>query len=45
VLTVVNIALGNVALSECVPGDMNRDGEISVNEILAAVNNALGGCP
>ena len=41
----VNIALGNVAVSDCEPGDSNHDGEITVNEIVAAVNNALGGCP
>ena len=45
VLTLVNIALGNVAVTDCEPGDSNHDGEITVNEILAAVNNALGGCP
>jgi len=41
----VNIALGNDALSDCEPGDSNHDGEITVNEILVAVNNALDGCP
>ena len=44
-LTMVNIALGNVAVSDCEPGDSNHDGEITVNEIVAAVNNALSGCP
>jgi hypothetical protein len=27
------------------PGDMNRDGQVTVDEILTSVNNALGGCP
>jgi hypothetical protein len=40
----VNIALGNANLSTCVAGDANHDGEITVDEILTAVNNALNGC-
>jgi hypothetical protein len=44
-LTMVNIALGNDALSACPAGDSNQDGEITVNEILAAVSNSLDGCP
>jgi hypothetical protein len=43
-LTMVNIALDTAALSDCEPGDANQDGEITVNEILVAVNNALNGC-
>jgi hypothetical protein len=43
-LTMVNIALGNTAVSLCTPGDANGDQKITVDEILAAVHRALGGC-
>jgi hypothetical protein len=29
----------------CAAGDGNMDGQITVDEILAAVARALGGCP
>jgi hypothetical protein len=41
----VNIALGNTPVTACLVGDMNGDGEITIDEILKAVNNALNGCP
>ncbi|MFI5395592.1 MAG: hypothetical protein ACHQ9S_08665 [Candidatus Binatia bacterium] len=44
VLTMVNIALGNASLSECMAGDANGDHRITVDEILTAVTNALNGC-
>jgi hypothetical protein len=44
ILTMVNIALGNVDVSACLAGDANDDGQITVDEILTAVNNALNGC-
>ena len=44
-LTMVNIALGNAAVSECQAGDGNFDDQITVDEILTAVTNALNGCP
>ena len=44
-LTMVNIALGNADISVCSTGDMNHDEQIGVDEILAAVKNALSGCP
>ena len=44
-LTMVNVALGNLPTSNCLAGDANHDGDITVNEILAGVNNALNGCP
>jgi len=44
ILSMVNIALGNAAVTACEAGDANQDGEITINEILAAVNNALNGC-
>ena len=44
VLTLVNIALGNANVSSCGAGDANHDDDITVNEILIAVNNLLSGC-
>ena len=41
----VNAALGNANVSTCLAGDANHDLQITVDEILAAVNNALNGCP
>ena len=43
-LTMVNIALGSTAVSECMAGDPGGDGAITIEEILAAVNVALNGC-
>jgi hypothetical protein len=40
----VNIALGNVSLSDCKVFDGGGDGLVTVDEILTAVNNALNGC-
>lgn len=45
ILTMVNIALGNQSINGCWAGDANGDGLITVDEILAAVINALNGCP
>jgi hypothetical protein len=44
ILTMVNIALGNMPIASCEAGDANHDGQITVDEILMAVNNALNGC-
>jgi hypothetical protein len=44
ILTMVNIALGNVQVSTCEGGDADGDGQISIDEILRAVNNAMNGC-
>jgi len=44
ILTMVNIALGNAPVAECEAGDDNDDDQITVDEILQAVNNALNGC-
>jgi hypothetical protein len=41
----VAIALGNPDASPCAAGDANGDGEITISEIVAGVNNALHGCP
>jgi hypothetical protein len=40
----VNVALGKAPVSMCELGDVSGDGEISVDEILQAVSNALYGC-
>ncbi len=44
-LTMINIALGNAAVSDCLAGDSNHDNQITIDEILAAVTNGLNGCP
>jgi hypothetical protein len=44
ILTLVNIALGNAAVSDCGASDASGDQQITVDEILTAVNNALNGC-
>jgi hypothetical protein len=43
-ITGVNIALGNTPASSCPAFDRNADGEVSINELIAAVNAALNGC-
>ena len=44
-VTLVDIALGTLPVSACTAGDANKDGTITVAEIVAAVNAALDGCP
>jgi len=44
ILTMINIALGNMPVTACGAGDANHDGRITVDEILTAVSNALNGC-
>ncbi|MBP1686035.1 MAG: hypothetical protein H6Q33_2178 [Deltaproteobacteria bacterium] len=44
IITMVNIALGNLPASACAAGDANGDGIITIDEILAALQNALNGC-
>jgi hypothetical protein len=41
----VSIALALQPLSACPGFGGNNDGRVSVNELVAAVGNALGGCP
>lgn len=43
-LTMVNIALGNLDVTACLAGDVNHDGHITIDEVLTSVNNALNGC-
>jgi hypothetical protein len=45
ILTMVNIALGNADVGDCLAADVNGNGQITIDEILTAVNNALNGCP
>jgi hypothetical protein len=40
-----NVALDNLPLSACTAADTNHDLRVTVDEILAAVDNALNGCP
>jgi hypothetical protein len=44
ILTMVNIALGDLPLSGCWAGDADGDGQVTVDEIMSAVSNALVGC-
>ncbi|MND05766.1 hypothetical protein D3C83_267570 [compost metagenome] len=41
----VNIALGNAAVGTCEAFDANGNGSVTINELIAAVNAALNGCP
>jgi hypothetical protein len=43
-ITMVNIALGTRNVSECSVGDTSGDGQITIDEIIQAVNRALNGC-
>jgi hypothetical protein len=43
-ITIVDIALGNLPISACVAGDSNGDCLITIDEIITAVNNTLSGC-
>ena len=44
-ITMASIALGQVPVSACDAGDANHDNQITIEEILTAVNNALTSCP
>lgn len=44
ILIMVNIALGNAKVDICSVADANQDGQVTVDEIVTAVNNALNGC-
>jgi hypothetical protein len=43
-ITAVNIALGNSALTACPAVDTGGDGDVGINELIQAVNSALAGC-
>jgi hypothetical protein len=44
-IRMVNIALGNQPVSDCLAGDLTGDGTIAIDEIVTAVNAAINGCP
>jgi len=44
IISLVNVALGSGVLANCEAGDGNGDQQITIDEIVTAVNNALGGC-
>lgn len=43
-LRMVKATLGISPVADCEAGDSNRDDEITIDEIVAAVANALGAC-
>ena len=45
ILRCVAVGLGQVALAECDACDADGDTQVAVNELVAAVDNALSGCP
>jgi hypothetical protein len=45
IVTMVNIALDVLDVVDCLMGDANGDGEITIEEIITAVFNALNDCP
>jgi hypothetical protein len=45
VITVVNIALGNLPLSACPAADAAGDGGVGISDAILAVQAALSGCP
>lgn len=44
VVVLINIALDEAMVSTCEAGDKNKNGVITVDEIVTAVSNALTGC-
>jgi hypothetical protein len=44
-ITGVNMALGNLPITECAAFNPNGDNQISINELIQGVNNASNGCP
>ncbi len=40
----VNVSLANTAVSNCVPADVNGDGDVSADELLRGLRSALDGC-
>jgi hypothetical protein len=45
ILRLVNLALGNGQADGCAVADVDHNQQITVDEIVAAINNALNGCP
>ena len=44
-VTGVIMALNGAALPSCATADSDGSGPITINELVTAVANALGGCP
>jgi hypothetical protein len=44
-ITAVNIALDRAALGTCSAADSDGNGMVAINDLVAAVNSALNGCP
>jgi hypothetical protein len=44
-VTIVNIALGDMDLSQCSAADVDGDRVVKINEMVDAVDAALNGCP
>jgi len=44
-ITLVKIALGTANIGTCTAGDTDHNGQISIDEIIRAVDAALNGCP
>jgi hypothetical protein len=44
-VTGVSLALGTVMLAECPVFDASLDGQVTVDELVAAINAVLSGCP
>lgn len=42
---IVNIGIGDAAMTSCTAADMDVDGRATVDELVLAVNSALEGCP
>ena len=43
-IAMVSVAIGTSPISACAAGDSNRDGQITIDEIVVAVNKDLNGC-
>ena len=41
----VGVALGTQPLDACIAFDANHSGTVTIDELIAAVTNALSGCP
>src|SRR5579862_4933779 len=44
-VTIVDIALGTIPLSQCRAADVDSNGNVVINEMVEAVDAALNGCP
>lgn len=45
IIIMVNIALGEAVVGDCMAGDADESGTVTVDEIVSAGSNALNGCP